>query len=127
VLLQVAVVGAVLVGLSFIAYCVKTLMDVMVEAALQDENAQRVAVLRDRAQMLKLWGTWQDLPTSLMERMSSYNSGPWLTHTVLKRSWEGVLQDLPPDLKGEMLMTMLVERHRELSPLTNRLLQVGGF
>jgi hypothetical protein len=38
----------------------------------QDENAQRVALLRERANTLKLWGTWQDLPEHLMERVNRY-------------------------------------------------------
>jgi hypothetical protein len=54
-----------------------------------------------------------------------YGSGPWLTHTVLKRSWDGALYDLPPELKGELLMVTLVERHRELAPVGARLLRVS--
>ena len=42
----------------------------------------------------------------------SYNAGPWLTYTVIQRSWAAALGDIPPDLKGEMLWVMLVERHK---------------
>jgi hypothetical protein len=55
---QLAVIGAVLTGVCFIAYSIKNLMDVWMETAQQDENAQRVELLKERAHMLRLWGTW---------------------------------------------------------------------
>jgi hypothetical protein len=38
--------------------------------------------------------------------------GPWLTKQVVMRHWGNVLQDLPAQLRGQVLATLLVEKHK---------------
>jgi hypothetical protein len=38
--------------------------------------------------------------------------GPWLTKQVVTRHWGNVLQDLPAQLRGQVLTSLLVDKHK---------------
>jgi hypothetical protein len=38
--------------------------------------------------------------------------GPWLTKQVVTRHWGNVLQDLPAQLRGQVLATLLVDKRK---------------
>lgn len=41
-----------------------------------------------------------------------YFMGPWLTKQVVKRHWGNVLEDLPAQLRGQVLANLLLDKHK---------------
>ncbi|GBF97890.1 voltage-gated potassium channel [Raphidocelis subcapitata] len=119
---QLAVVLTVIVGVTAIAFSVKSMVDALLEAALQDEGAQRVALLRDRARTLSTWARWQSTSKGMMDRIISFYQGPGLNHAILSQTWGRLLSELPGDLRGELLFQVFFKHHPEVRPLGEQLL-----
>lgn len=113
----------IVVGVTFIAFSAKSMVDALLEAALQDESAQRVALLRDRGRALSTWSRWQSTGREVLEAVLAFFEGPGLDHQVTASTWGRLMADLPASLRGEVLWAVLFRHHPEARPLGLRLLE----
>ncbi|KAI8467131.1 MAG: hypothetical protein J3K34DRAFT_44594 [Monoraphidium minutum] len=119
---QLAVVLTVIVGVTFIAFSVKSMVDALLEAALQDEGAQRIALLRTRARTLCTWARWQSTSRDVMDELLAFYQGPGLDHAMVDTTWGRLLVDLPAQLRGELMFQVFFRHHPEVTPLGVQLL-----